>query len=379
VDDFFRNGDRSGAVPGQNSAQPIRPFSPVTLADKPVPPRKWLVPEWIPWSTVTGLYGDGGVGKSLLAQQLLTATAIGKPFLGLPVTQVRSIGVFCEDPLDELHRRQADINRFYESDFAELRNTLWLPRFGEDNLLMNARGELTPFFNDLREQALQFKARLVIVDTVADTFGGNENDRGQVRQYIQSCLGRLARDIDGCVVALAHPSRSGMASGSGDSGSTGWSNSFRSRIVLEVPNADDGTAPDPDVRFFWRKKANYALRKDWVRVRWQNGILVPEKSAMDGSGAAPRRPCTLIFLDILDVVTRENRAVSENSRASNYAPRLFAKRPEREGYAKQDFERAMESLFSDREIRIQEYGRSGDLRHRIVRNPPSAQTAQAAD
>jgi len=127
------------------------------------------------------------------------------------------------------------------------------------------------------------------------------------------------------------------------------------------------------------KESKLCDAQDLVRLRLQDGILVPENSALDGRGATPRRPSTLVFLDILDVVTRENRPVSDNSRASNYAPRLFAKRPEREGYTKQDFERAMESLFSDREILVQEYGRSGDLRHQIVRNQPSAQTAQAAD
>ena len=190
---------------------------------------------------------------------------------------------------------------------------------------------------------------------------------------------KSGRDIDGCVVALAHPSRSGMERGSGDSGSTGWSNSFRSRIVLEVPGGDQGIAPDPDERLLARKKANYALREDLVRLRWQNGVLIPENSAMDGSGATPRQPPTFVFLNMLDVVTSENRPVSDNSRASNYAPRLFARRPERKGYTKQDFERAMESLFSDCEIRVKEYGRPGDLRRRIVRNQPSTQTVQAAD
>ena len=375
MDDFFSNGDRWRAAPGQKAAQPLS-LSPVTLAGKPVPPRRWLVPDWIPCSTVTGVYGDGGVGKSLLAQQLLTATAIGKPFLGLPVTPVRSIGVFCEDPPDELHRRQADINRFYECDFAELGNTLWLQRFGEDNLLMNAGAELTEFFKELREQALQFKARLIIVDTVADTFGGNENDRGQVRQYIQSCLGRLARDIDGCVVALAHPSRSGMATGTGDSGSTGWSNSFRSRVVLELPEANGSVGSNPNARVLWRKKANYALRDDVLKLRWDNGVLVPNHI---GTSDQKRRPVERVFLDLLDHVTTENRYVSESSRAGNYAPKIFSQRSDNEGYTKTDFAKAMERLFERGEITNEQYGRKSDLRHHIVAGQTSTQAAQAAD
>ena len=64
---------------------PLRPVSPIVLADLRPPPRRWIVPEWVPAGVVTGLYGDGGLGKSLLAQQLQTAMAIGEPWLALPV------------------------------------------------------------------------------------------------------------------------------------------------------------------------------------------------------------------------------------------------------------------------------------------------------
>ncbi len=42
-----------------------------------IPERRWLVPDWIPQGQVTLLGGDGGVGKSLLAQQLMTSLALG--------------------------------------------------------------------------------------------------------------------------------------------------------------------------------------------------------------------------------------------------------------------------------------------------------------
>jgi hypothetical protein len=40
---------------------------------KPAPPRLWNVPDWVPRGVVTSLYGDGGIGKTLLAQQLDTS------------------------------------------------------------------------------------------------------------------------------------------------------------------------------------------------------------------------------------------------------------------------------------------------------------------
>jgi len=53
---------------------------------------------------------------------------------------------------------------------------------------------------------------------------------------------------------------------------------------------------------------------------------------------------------------------------TNFAPKLFGKRPERDGYTKADFALAMERLFFARQITMQEYGRKSDPRRRIVRS-----------
>jgi len=95
----------------------------------------------------------------------------------------------------------------------------WLPRLGNDNLLMtfgyDGQPQRRPLFDQLLASAKEHEARLILLDTLADIFGGNENDRGQARLFVQSVLGRLAREIHGAVMVLAHPSRAGQNSGSG--------------------------------------------------------------------------------------------------------------------------------------------------------------------
>jgi hypothetical protein len=80
-----------------------------------------------------------------------------------------------------------------------------------------------------------------------------------------------------------------------------------------------------------------------------------------------RSPADQVFLDLLAATTGEGRPVSEVPNAGNYAPRLFAKRPERQGYRQADFMRAMEMLFSRREITTVDYGRKSDMRRKIIR------------
>jgi RecA-family ATPase len=351
--------------------EPPTVVSPIDLAGRAIPTRQWIVPDWLPCGVVTGLYGDGGLGKSLLAQQLQTGAALGQTWIGLPVEQCASLAVYCEDSQDELHRRQAQINSSYACDYAALGAVHWMPRLGEDNLLMtfarNGVGDLTPFHRHLTEAARDLSAKLVIVDTAADVFGGNENDRGQVRQFVSRALGSIAQAIGGAVMLCAHPSRSGLATGEGDGGSTGWSNAFRSRLFMRTPEHDAGASFDANARILQRRKANYAARADEIRLRWRAGCIEPEARASPSSSPSIRRPVEDVFLDLLDAFTRENQRISESKNAGNYAPASFGKRPERDGYRKADFEIAMQTLLSRGAIRIGEFGPPSKRQRRIER------------
>ena len=189
-------------------------------------------------------------------------------------------------------------------------------------------GELTPFHSHVLEAALDLEARLVIVDTAADTFGGNENDRSQVRQFVSRALGSIAQKINGAVLLCAHPSRSGLSSGEGDGGSTGWSNAFRSRLYLRPLDHGNGEKPDPNARVLERRKANYASRNDEIRLRWRNGVIGPEPSeCAPGATAFRKLEAAGLFLNLVRDFEVQGRPLSVNSRSGNYAPRIFGKLP----------------------------------------------------
>lgn len=67
----------------------------------------------------------------------------------------------------------------------------------------------------------------------------------------------LAIDHQLAVVLIAHPSLTGMSTGSGSSGSTAWSNSVRSRLYLERVKGADDREIDADLRVLQVKKSNY--------------------------------------------------------------------------------------------------------------------------
>ncbi|KQT80159.1 hypothetical protein ASG59_19470 [Methylobacterium sp. Leaf466] len=179
--------------------------------------------------------------------------------------------MFCEDDRDELQRRQNAINKALGVSHLELSNMLLTSRVGEPGNLLatfdrhGAQMTLQPFYHRILKRAQAFRADLIIIDTLADTSGANEIDRAQVNAFVKGCLGGLARGINGSVLALAHPSQQGKASGGGTSGSTAWSNAARGRLYL--------SALAGDTRQLENMKANYGPKGSKLKIEWRAGAF----------------------------------------------------------------------------------------------------------
>jgi RecA-family ATPase len=366
---------RRGAARDSSPPPPIklRVVNPVDLACAIVPRREWIVEDWLPVGCVTANYGDGGTGKTLLAQQLQTSTALGGIWCGRDVLKCRSLALYCEDDEDELHRRQAQICAGYGVGLSDLEPMRWVSGVGQDCALMafdNDVGYTTPMYEAVKRASIDHGARLLILDTAADLFAGNENDRHQVRRFIGQ-LNRLAIDINGAVLLNAHPSRTGLSTGNLDGGSTAWSNSVRSRWSLARPALAEGEVEDPDARILTRRKANYARVGEDIALRWSDGVLVPLQGAGGATGQIDRAAAEIVFLDLLAIRWEQGVFVSHNVRSGNYAPRVFGQCAERKGFSGKDFEGAMGRLFDTRRITAENYGRKGDVRQRLT--PVTAQ------
>jgi hypothetical protein len=238
------------------------------------PEREWLVDQWLPRKTVTALYGDGGANKTLLALQLAHAHAVGGDWLGHHIPKGRALCVFCEDDQDEIHRRLDSIDAaagvVLRSQVTDL--ALW-PRTGKDTILQTFDrdnvGKLTAFHQRLDRVMDEMRPSLLVLDTAADMFGGNENIRGQVNQFLKFGLGHFILKYETTILLLAHPSLSGLSSGTGTGGSTAWNNSVRSRWYLEP------VKEEPDRRTLTRKKSNYAPAGNDQKIDlvWHEGVL----------------------------------------------------------------------------------------------------------
>lgn len=90
-------------------------------------------------------------------------------------------------------------------------------------------------------------------------------------------------------------------------------------------------------------------------------------------GRLERQRVEDVFLTLLDRCMEQGLNLSHSKNASGFAPKVFAQRPDADGYTRRDFDAAMPRLFAEKRIVVEDYGRKSDARQRIARAPEMAQ------
>lgn len=275
------HGERSAPVEIRNADD---------LDGKHVPQLEWVVEHFVPRRNVAMFSGDGGLGKTLMMLQLQVAQALGlREWLGLrlPGKPTATLGVYCEDDQDELHRRLWYICKHYEVSLKALDRLQYICRVNETNnalMKFNSKdyeGVLTGFYHQtagiIREHAIE----LTILDNVGNVFSGNQIEKAHVLPFV-AALRRLASTNDGGLILCAHPSLSGRASGTGLSGSVAWETAVRARVYVTKPPTgkdDDGDPKPTDERILRVMKSNYGPVGGKIRLVWRNHVIVQHETA----------------------------------------------------------------------------------------------------
>jgi RecA-family ATPase len=322
---------------------------------------------------VTMLSGDGAAGKTTIALQLAVATVRGTDWLSSVVDQPGPAIFFtAEEDQDEVHRRLDAITAHHGIGLADLAGLHLLCRPNDDPALGVAEGKsgvirATPLFDRLLKAATEIRPALIIIEAAADVFAGNENDRAQVRQFV-GLLRRLAIGADAAVLLIAHPSLTGLNTGTGTSGSTGWNNSVRSRLYFKAPKSRDrdDAETDSDVRQLEVMKSNYGPAGEVVRLRWQRGVFVPEGQMGTVERVSAEAEIDAAYLDCLDAITARGDRVGPHT-GRTYAPSIFQKMPQARGYRAKAFSAAQERLFDAGRIEIKAFGSPSKQISMIVR------------
>jgi RecA-family ATPase len=310
------------------------------------PARRWIVKGWLARATGGAMFGEDGIGKSLLGQQLATCIAAGRPFLGLETTQAGALYLTCEDDELSLWQRQRAISKALglPADCAPAMLSTVVGYLAAELGQFDEHGSFVPgaMFHAIVARAQSINAGLIVLDNIAHLFPGNEIVRRQVVAFL-AAVDQLAMTCDASVLLLGHPAK---AVGSEYSGNLGWSAHVRQRWFL---GWGDPALGDSDTRVLRKAKANLGKRGEEVEFRWHEWAFVIDEDLPDDTRAEIAKVAQLghdneLFLLCLAEMTRQERNVSEK-RSASFAPTMFAKMSESKGIGKERLEAAMDRLF----------------------------------
>ncbi len=195
----------------------------------------WFIGDRIPLAEVVVISGDGGAGKSTLAQELaarVTHGQLGELPGGSDLTGPRGV-VICtteEDPEAVIRPRLGAMG-------ADLDRILILSDAGDGD----AAPLTLPSGADKLEDAIRFvNAGLVIIDTGPGFLdpGLMSNTEEDVRRFYRP-LARLAREHRLVVLVICHLNKNAVVARHRITGSAAWVNVPRSVLIMAPPPGED--------------------------------------------------------------------------------------------------------------------------------------------
>jgi len=367
----IRGGIASGTALPRVDGLPTPPHPPeegereldlrVAAASEPPPRRELIEGFGLTLGEPALMAADGGVGKTLFSQQLATCIAGGVDWLGPVRFPGAVLAFYCEDPIDELHRRQRGICRQFGIDPASLHGWLHLrSRVGLDNGLMrfdsrDKKAIELPLLDHVEAEVARIKPRLLILDNLAQMFLGDLSDTSLATQF-SNRMARIALQHECVVYMNAHTPKSGAEF----YGAVAWNNAVRVRFFMESETEADPVNPDrrkPTGRtFLSRPKANYGDRTGAMILRWHDHALVRDDKprTMAEHVAASDRASEVdeILLSGLAALTERRLNASHSRRAGNYMPKLLEQYDMAGGISRKEMGRGLDRLILNNRIAV---------------------------
>jgi len=277
----------NGPVSTVDSKWP-QPLALDDLLAKPAPPPAMIIDGWLPAGYATVFAGHGGSGKSSVAFHAGVCLATGRPWFGNACRHRKTLYVSCEDRTDALHWRLKHICDHENLGPDDLGDLHIIELVGYDATLFRGSASAglptTQAYNELRSLIDRLGIEVLIIDGVADTFAGNENDRGDVKRFMNAMLALVGSK--GAVLLIAHINKANAGqngrSREAYSGSTGWHNGPRARWSLQPSGDDDAGKTTLSCDKFQFGRAGRRIHLDW---KDDAGLFLPVQRSATNNDA----------------------------------------------------------------------------------------------
>jgi RecA-family ATPase len=162
-----------------------------------LPPPEWLVKGILPAGGLVGLYGEPGSFKSFVAIDVAMSTATGEAWHGQAVKQGHVIYVAAEGGVGIAKRGHAWL--LAHGVPPEKADIAWLT----ESIPVSVDSENMQMLFDRIEDDLRKTPSLVVIDTLARCFYGDENQQEDMGRFIGG-VDRLRREFDATVIVVHH-------------------------------------------------------------------------------------------------------------------------------------------------------------------------------
>ena len=205
------------------SPGPLRLYSTSELLA--MPPPHWLVDNIMPAGGLVGLYGQPGSKKSFIAIDLALCVATGIPWQGHEVEQNFVVYISAEGNAGIGKRVLAWL---VNHEILENRPHIgWLI----ESIPVNADSEQMTQLIDRIADEVQTKPGLIVIDTVARCFDGNENEQEDMGRFVAG-IDWLRFEFQCTVLAVHHTNVAGIR----ERGNTAFRGAADTMLSVEGPD-----------------------------------------------------------------------------------------------------------------------------------------------
>jgi hypothetical protein len=250
-----------------------------------IPPRAWLLGVSFCRKFLSGLIGEGGVGKTAIRYAQYLAGATGrKDITGEHVHhRFRTLIVCLEDDLDEVQRRLAAAMLHHRVYPEEIRGWIsYCTPIGLKLLREGVRGSLVigELYEELRSAIAARSSDLVGIDPFVKAHGVSENDNNAI-DTVCTMLAGLASEMD-CDIDLTSHARKGNATpgdAERDRGASAKKDAGRLVRTATTMNADEaklyGVKPEERCALIRLDDAKVNIARRSECAAWFKLISVP--------------------------------------------------------------------------------------------------------
>lgn len=247
------------------------------------PPPRWLVERLIPENAFAVIYGPSGCGKSFETIDIACSVATGLPWSGRMVDAGFVLYVSAEGRVG-LGQRLKAWRLAHRLDVEDMRGRIAL--LPEAVSLHGESDHIDILFKRFDE--LDQIPALVVVDTLARCFDGDENKTEDMGRFIKG-IDRI-RGQYGCAVLAVHHTGKGMDSERGN----GALRAASDTMIRMMPGILGSKAPSPFIR---AKETTFTLMVDKMKDAPEDSLGIGRLCPVEG---------TLSAVPTLEWVTEED-------------------------------------------------------------------------